>query len=235
VLGSRARFIHTSLADSSNYTITHSRLTFQRGTRKLYLSVRERPTGALLKPFKGIIMTSKKTETIVTVRKHGEKIEQTNAAAVSQVQPEEFDTASAATSTLNAKLCLNLLDGNVSSKYKKAANVWGGLRELMPNASNADLNAIKVCLQHTPAKLRQGWQAYVDKRQRIHGVTLQALVKSVTPPKETTKPFKQRYAEDFAELYRANPDVARSAALEKLYMLAIDAGWENPDEANMTV
>jgi len=180
-------------------------------------------------------MSAKKTETIVTIRKHGETIELHNAALDKPVDPREFDTASAAQATMNAKLCMNMLAGKVSPEIKAAAGERGKLRELMPSASNPDLNAIKVCLEHTPAKLRRGWQAHVDKAKRVHGVTLQAIAKSVTPPKETAKPFKQQFAEAWAALFEADRDLARSEDLKRLYMLAIDAGWENPDEANMSV
>lgn len=175
-------------------------------------------------------MTAKK-EIVVTIRKAGKKIEQHNAALDAAVDPREFDTASAAQATMNAKLCMNLLAGKVSPQIKAAAQERGKLRELMPSASNADLNAIKACLEHNPATLRKGWQAHVDKAKRIHGVTLQAIAKSVAEPKPKAKPFKEQYAEAWGALFEADRDLACSEELKRLYNLAIDAGWINPDEA----
>lgn len=215
-------------ADSSNYTIAdRSALTIQPGRRSIKTVA---ASGAFINHSRDSIMTTKK-ETIVTIRKEGQKIEQTNAAIVGRVDASEFDTASAATATLNAKLCLNMLAGNVAPAIKKAASERGALRELMPSASNPDLNAIKVCLEKSPAELRAGWQAHVDSVKRVRSVSLQALAKSVTPKKPASVPFKERYAEAWGKLYNAERELANSEELKALYMLAIDAGWENPDEA----
>jgi len=179
---------------------------------------------------------AKRNEIIVTIRKQGETIERHNAAIEKPVSASELNTAAAGQRAINEKLCMNLLAGKVSAEVSKAAAESGGLNKLLPDASQADKQAIRECVKSTPAAIRKGWQAHVDKRKRVHGVTLQALANGVKDkPAEKATPFKQQYAEAFAELYKANPDVARSAALEKLYMLAIDAGWENPDEANMSV
>lgn len=177
-------------------------------------------------------MTTKKKEIIITVRKHGQKIEQTNAAIVGRVDASEFDTASAAQATLNAKLCMNLLAGNVDPAIKKAAAERGELRKLLPSASNADLNAIKACMGLPPTALRKGWQAHVDAVKRVHGVTLQALAKSMAEKKPATTPFKERYVEAWGKLYQHERDIANLEELKALYNLAIDAGWINPDEAD---
>lgn len=175
-------------------------------------------------------MTTKKKEIIITVRKHGQKIEQHNAALDGRVAASEFDTASAAQSTLNAKLCMNLLAGNVDPAIKKAAAERGELRKLMPNSSNADINAIKVCAGMAATALRKGWQDHVDSVKRVHGVTLQALAKSVAEKKPATTPFKERYVMAWGKIYAHSPILANCEELEALYNLAIDAGWVNPDE-----
>lgn len=175
--------------------------------------------------------TNKKAEVIVTIRKTGKTIEQTNAAVLAPVDPGEFDTASVAVGTLNTAMALNLIAGKVDQGIKTAASQRGELRKLMPNSSSADINAIKVCLESTPAKLRAGWQAHVDSVKRLHGITLQALAKSVTPKKPAKESFKDRYVTTWNKFYNAEPNLAKSDELEALYMLAIDAGWENPDDA----
>jgi len=176
-------------------------------------------------------MATKRKETIVTIRKNGEKIEQHNASMDAPVSPQEFNEASAGQAAINAKLCMNLLAGRVHRDVTNAAKERGGLNKLLPDASQADKNAIRVCLEATPAKLRDAWQRHVDSKKRVHGVTLQALAKGVKgkdQPKSV--PFKDQYVEAWAALYNADRDLARSEELKRLWMLAIDAGWQNPDD-----
>ena len=183
-------------------------------------------------------MTNARKETIVTVRKHGEKIEQHNAAKDAPVSPSEFNAASAGQAAINAKLCMNLLAGRVHKDVKAAAKETGGLNKLLPDASQADKNAIRTCLgdKVTPAQLRKVWQAHVDSKKRVHGVTLQALAKGLKgKPEQRAVPFKDQYAQAWAELFQKDKALAVDPRLERLYQLAIDAGWENPDEANMSV
>jgi len=184
---------------------------------------------------------SNKKEILVTIRKtttkaDGAQIERHNAAIESPVTAAEINTAAAGQKAINAKLCMNLFAGKVSQEIKTAAKAKGGLRKLMPEVSNADANALRVCLEQTPAKLRAAWQTHVDGKKRVHGVTLQAMAKQFADkPEQPSVPFKQRMVEQFDALFKHDRELALSPALRGLHDLACEAGWENPDEANMSV
>jgi len=172
----------------------------------------------------------------VTTKDEGAKVERHNAAIEKPVTASEINTAAAGQRAINAKLCMNLLAGKLSAEVSNAAAETGGLNKLLPDASQADKQAIRVCAAVTPAAIRKAWQKHVDSRKRVHGVTLQALANGVKEkPAEKAVPFKEQYRAAFAELFKTNRELAMSGELKALHDLAVDAGFENPDEENMTV
>lgn len=115
------------------------------------------------------------TEVLVVIDKDAKGVNEINASLANVVFPAELNAAN----DVQGNLCLNLLAGTTHAEIVTAHAAHGGIKKLFPRLSNADRNALKVCLDSTPAKMQAAWTAHVGKVKRLHGITLQAVSKAV--------------------------------------------------------
>jgi len=123
--------------------------------------------------------TKKEKALLVTIEKNGGDVIKINAADVPTMDVENINAAG----DVLQSLCLNLLAGAVSGKIQDAHAKKGGLTRLFPRMSEADKNALRACLDSTPAKLTAAWEHHAEKAKRIRGVSLQALARQIREKK----------------------------------------------------
>ena len=125
---------------------------------------------------------AKVAEVMVCVEKGNDgALRNINALAAPVITVAEL---TASTSVMEG-LCLNLMAGSVDKSIAEAHAKRGGLRRLFPKFANADINALKVCMDCKPETLVAAWQKHAETVKRIRGLSLQAIAKATKEPKQS--------------------------------------------------
>lgn len=165
-----------------------------------------------------------KNELLVTLEKNTKgEAHIVNANSIGAVKATELNAAD----DIKQAFALNILAGHVDADIMTANSKHGGLARLFPNMANADRNAIKHLLGTDRADLLAAWEARCDRAKRVRPLSLQALAKAHKDanrePSEQSATFKEQFLAVWENLPAKTRD---SAALVKMYDLAIEAGWE---------
>ena len=116
----------------------------------------------------------------VCVKKEKDDLTMRNVLDVATIKAEEVNTAD----NVKEALCLNMMAGRVDPAITEAHAVRGRLAKLFPNMPNAELNALRKCLDAKPEILVAGWAEFAAEAKRIRGVSIQALAKAIAEPGE---------------------------------------------------
>jgi hypothetical protein len=134
---------------------------------------------------------AKTNEVLVIIEKDNKgECRTVNALLEHVIQPSELMAAN----SVQAALCLNLMAGNTHADIVAAHEKHGGIARLFPTMANADKNALKKCLDSTPAKLQAAWAAHAANVKRIRGISLQAIAKAISEPKAKSDKISLREA-----------------------------------------
>jgi hypothetical protein len=164
---------------------------------------------------------------MVTEAKNDKTTTRIDAAQFEPVSPEQVADAG----NIMHQLACNCLAGRVHPDIEDQAAIRGGIKRMFNKTriSDADINALKFCLDQRPEAMRTAWEQYAADRKRVRCISLQGIRKAMISGgagAEKKVPFKDR----FVEIWSALPaDVQSDPRLSDLLNLYIDITPDNKD------